>query len=210
VASGERETGVTLMRIVRRLDAGPVADLERVAIGTLDTALDVEAGLAAACVPLLRRALPRLADGTLGFAPQDEAAASYCRKLQKEDGALDFSAPAGELAARVNGLYPWPGCTVEIRGEPVKLGLADAPEEGWQQGAMREGAGSGPGQVTGADEHGLLIATGRGVLRLRKLQRPGGRMLPAGEFLRGFAVAPGTQLPSRAMPPLVTAGPAPR
>jgi methionyl-tRNA formyltransferase len=209
IASGDRETGVTLMRIVRRLDAGPVADVERVPIESLDTAVDVEARLAAAAVPLLQRALPRLRDGVLSFAPQDDAAATYCRKLQKEDGVLDFSAAADVLAARINGLFPWPGCSAEINGDVVKLGLADvATDNGGPEmnpidaGAMRRSPTSG--EVIGSDRHGLLIATGNGILRLRKLQRPGGRMLPASEFLRGFPVAAGTLLPSRPMPPLVT------
>src|SRR5688572_23836150 len=90
IANGERETGVTLMRIVLRLDAGPVADIERVTIETLDTALEVQARLAAACVPLLQRTLGQLAEGALGFTAQDDAEASYCRKLEKADGALDF------------------------------------------------------------------------------------------------------------------------
>jgi len=56
---------------------------------------------------------------------QDETAATYCRRLVKEDGALDFSAPAATLAARMNGLFPWPACTIEFNGQPVKIGLAD-------------------------------------------------------------------------------------
>lgn len=194
VACGERETGVTLMRIVRQLDAGPAADVERVSIAPLDTALDVEAKLAAACVPLMQRTLPRLAAGELTFEPQDDARATFCRRLTKEDGGLDFRAPATELAARVNGLFPWPGCAVEIGGQAVKLGLAEAlPAQG----------GEAPGTVLGNDAEGLLVATGAGVLRLRKLQRPGGKMLPADEFLRGFPVVAGAQLPSRPMAPLV-------
>lgn len=194
IASGERETGVTLMRIVKKLDAGPVADVERVAIAPLDTALDVEAKLAAACVPLLARALPRLADGSLGFAEQDNAAATYCRKLEKDDGVLDFAAPAAVLASRINGLFPWPSCSVEIGGQPVKIGQAD-----WS-------AGTGTaGNVLGADSEGLLVGTGDGVLRLRRMQRPGGRMLGAAEFLRGCPIAAATKLPSRPMPPLAVA-----
>ena len=200
IANGDRATGVTLMRIVRRLDAGPVADVERVNIGARDTAADVEARLGQACVPLLARALPRLAAGTLSFAPQDEAAASYCRKLRKEDGVLDFSAPARSLAVRINGLFPWPACSVAISGQLIKLGLAEvaAPiAEGQMSSAVAGG-------VVGADAEGLLIATGEGVLRLRRLQRPGGKMLAATEFLRGFAVPARTQLASQPMPPLVT------
>lgn len=232
IANGEHETGVTLMRMVRRLDAGPVADVERVTIATLDTAREVETKLATACVPLLERALPRLREGTLEFTPQDDAAATYCRKLAKEDGVLDFAAPAAVLAARINGLFPWPACTAEIAGQPVKFGLADAlpatgadrsdstsstemSPEGHVVSDVRTNGESSPtgelagavGAVLGADGDGLLIATGEGVLRVRRLQRPGGKMLPAAEFLRGFAIAPGTRLVSQPMPALVASTP---
>jgi len=198
VACGERETGVTLMRIVRKLDAGPMAGAERVPVGPLDTALDVERRLAGACVPLMARALPGIAAGTLDFTGQDEALATRCRRLTKEDAQLDFAAPAAALAARVNGLNPWPGCAFEFREQTIKAGLADAP------GGGADGRVA-PGTVLGADAEGLSVAAGSGVLRLRRLQRPGGRMLPAGEFLRGFPIAAGEVLASRPMPVLVSA-----
>ena len=196
IACGECETGVTLMRIVKKLDAGPVADVERTPIATLDTAQEIEAKLAAACIPLLARALPWLREGTLAFTPQDEAAATFCRRLVKPDGALDFAQSAATLAARINGLFPWPTCAISLNGQEVKLGLADAL-------AGTEAVGA----VLGADAHGLLVGTGAGVLRLRRLQRPGGKLLPAAEFLRGFPVPAGTQITSRPMPPLVSAAP---
>jgi methionyl-tRNA formyltransferase len=202
-ALGDAETGVTLMRMVRQLDAGPVADVERVAIAPLDTAGDVEAKLAQACVPLLARCLPAIAAGAQAFTEQDAAQVTFCRKLEKADGVLDFSQPAAALAARINGLMPWPGCAVEINGQVVKLGLADV-------GSSIDYQPSGNGAVLGADADGLLVGTGQGVLRLRKLQRPGGRMLPAAEFLRGWPVASGTGLASQPMPPLVAAAPFPR
>ncbi|MDE3083739.1 MAG: methionyl-tRNA formyltransferase [Verrucomicrobiota bacterium] len=198
IACGERETGVTLMRIVRKLDAGPIADAERVPIGLGDTTSEVEARLAAACVPLLKRALPRLADGTLRFSPQDDSRATYCRLLTKEDGAIDFAALAAELTARINGLFPWPGCATEILGQTIKLGQADFEP-------VAENAA--PGTVLGADAGALRVAAGQGILRLLRLQRPGGRMLAAADFLRGFPIVPGTVLPSRPMQPLVGAAP---
>ncbi|MDB6128230.1 MAG: methionyl-tRNA formyltransferase, partial [Verrucomicrobia bacterium] len=196
IASGERETGVTLMRIVKKLDAGPVADVERVAIDPLDTAADIERKLSASCVPLLARALPKLRDGTLAFIPQDEGSATYCRRLEKADGTLEFTQPAAVLAARINGLFPWPACTVSLAGQDVKLGSAD----------VLPGAGN-PGEVIGSDETGLKIGTAEGVLRVRRLQRPGGRMLPAREFLLGFSAPIGTTLASRPMTPLVANAP---
>lgn len=199
-ACGEPETGVTLMKMVLALDAGPVAGVERVVIAPLDTAAEVEGKLAQACVPLLARTLPAIAAGTQVFTPQDEAAATYCRRLDKADGVLDFAATAAALAARINGLNPWPGCSVEINGQPVKLGLAEVCPTSSDKPPV-------PGTVIGPDAEGLLVTAGRGTLRLRRLQRPGGRMLPAGEFLRGFPVLPGTVLASRPMPPLVAPQP---
>jgi methionyl-tRNA formyltransferase len=195
-ACGETETGVTLMRMVRELDAGPVADVERVAIAPLDTATEVEVGLAQACVPLLARCLPAIAAGTQTFTAQNADQVTFCRRLEKSDGVLDFAQPAAALAARINGLNPWPGCSVIINGQTVKLGLADV-------GNLIDYQPTGPGVVLGADVEGLLVNTGQGVLRLRKLQRPGGRMLPAADFLRGLPVATGTQLASAPMPALV-------
>ena len=194
IASGETSTGVSLMRIVRKLDAGPVADVEGVRIAPLDTAAEVEAKLAAACLPLLARALPRLARGELAFTEQDPAQASYCRKLEKADGGLDFTAPAAVLAARINGLFPWPGCTAELDGQFLRLGLAEA---------LPAGISAAPGTVLGADASGLLVASGQGTLRLLRLQRPGGRLLAAGEFLRGWPIPPGTLFASRPMTSLV-------
>jgi methionyl-tRNA formyltransferase len=141
--------------------------------------------------------MPQLMEDALPMRAQDDAAATYCRKLEKEDGALDFAAPAAVLAARINGLFPWPGCSVEIAGQIVKIGLADVADS--PADSARQ-----PGEVLGADSEGLLVATGEGVMRLRRLQRPGGRMLGAGEFLRGFAIPAATVLPSRPMTTLVT------
>ena len=208
IANGECRTGVTLMKIVPELDAGPLADAEPVAIDPSDTALEVETKLSQACVPLLARALPKLADGSLGFAEQNSAHATFCRKLEKPDGVLDFAAPAVVLAARINGLFPWPACSIDLGGQSVKLGQADvvAPETCH----VLSDKSAVPGTVFGRDPEGLLVATGQGVLRLRRLQRPGGKMLAAAEFLRGFPLQTGTVLPSRTMPVLVADRPFPR
>ncbi len=198
IACGDRETGLTLMRIVRELDAGPIGGVERVAVSPLDTLPEVEARLAAAAVPLLARTLPLIARGELAFRDQDSARATYCRRLDKADGVLDFSAPAPALAARVNALHPWPSAAVDVAGTQVKLGLADA---------VGQAHALAPGTVVGSDPQGLLVAAGSGVLRLRRLQRPGGRMLDAPEFLRGFAIPAGSLLPSGPMTDLVSPSP---
>lgn len=204
VACGERETGVSLMRIVRELDAGPVAAVQRVEIERRDTAAEIDAKLAQACVPLVAAALPRLASGTLAFLEQEHSAATFCRRLEKADGVVDFRVPAAELAARINGLFPWPACAVEIAGQSIKLGLAEAAPAGAAPLA------ASPGVVLGSDPESLRIATGQGELRVLRLQRPGGKMLAAPEFLRGFPLQAGLVLPSHSMPPLVSPEPFPR
>ena len=120
----------------------------------------------------------------------------------KEDGALDWQAPAADLAARINGLYPWPGCTIEFGGQQVKIGQADIVLSLSAAGPSAEA-----GQVAGADAEGLLVEAGGGRVRLRRLQRAGGRMLRAAEFLRGLPIPAGTRLASRPMPALVSPKP---
>ena len=201
IASGDVETGVTFMRVVRKLDAGAIVDREAAAIGPHDTTGSIEAALGRAAAPLTARCLAALRDGRLMSREQDESQVSYCRRLSKADGVLDFTRPAAELARRINALLPWPGCTVDLAGTPVKLGLAESVP----------GAAAGePGLVLPAERDALPIATGEGLLRLRLLQRPGGRMLPAEDFLRGFTVPAGTVLVSQPMPPLVGPVPFPR
>ncbi|MEM9226576.1 MAG: methionyl-tRNA formyltransferase, partial [Verrucomicrobiota bacterium] len=194
VASGEAETGVSLMRIIPKMDAGAVCDVVRVPIELLDTGASVREKLAAATVPLLARNLESLLNGTATFTEQDEAQATYCRKLEKADGQLDFAAPAQVLASRINGLFPWPGCFCDCGKERLKLKAAVA---------LSEPSTSAPGTVLAASAEGVDIATGEGVLRVGQLQRPGGKMLAAGDFLRGFELEAGTVLLGGEMPTLL-------
>lgn len=198
LALGLGETGVTLQQVVRRLDAGPVLAARRVpvdpAVGR--AALRAEMGLAAAL--LAAEAVPALLRGALIPAPQDDAAASYTRRLRREDAALDFSRPARELANRVRALEGWPGSTCLLGDLRLKVGRAEA---------SAGSAGPAPGTVLSADASGVAVATGNGILRLLELQRPGGRMLPAADFLAGCRIAPGSVLASEPMPDLVGARP---
>lgn len=200
ICAGDSETGVTLMRIVRELDAGPVADVERCEIGPADTGLTVEEKLSRACVSLICRNLPALVEETLTFREQDHGSATFCRKLAKADGVIDFRAPARVLAARVNGLHPWPGVRIKHGGDVLRLGGAVVSSN-------QPAAQVPPGTVLVGEGSTLRVATEDGVLELTRLQRPGGKMLPASEFLRGYPIAGGTLLPSEPMPQLVTSRP---
>lgn len=195
VANGEEETGVSLMKMVREMDAGPVLDREKVCIGREDTALDVEHRLAEACVPLLHRGLPIVHMGDDVLSEQDSSHATFVRKLGKEDAELDFGVSAKTLARRINGLFPWPGTRAWLGDVPIKIGLAAADSAG--------GKGQ-PGEILGVEDSGLRLACADGSVLLKRLQRPGGKMLDASAFVRGFEIAPGSVFESRPMTELVT------
>ena len=196
-ASGDEETGVSLMQMVREMDAGPVIDVEKVGIGRTDRALEVEGRLSEACVPLLERNLNRVLLGEAVACEQDGTSASFVRKLGKEDGGLDFRSPAWLVAKRVNGLFPWPGTRFVLGDVSIKLGRAD-----WSE----EAAGAEPGTVLGAGASGVRVACGEGVVIFLELQRPGGKMLAAGEFCRGFEIERGMVIASEEMKELVRRG----
>lgn len=180
IAQGFEQTGVSLMQIVAKMDAGPVADVETVAIGGQTTGAELRQLLAQATTVLWQRNAAAALTGELKFFPQDDSRATYCHKLTKADGLLDFSLPAVQLANRVRAYADWPGCFFEVAGQRIKVGAAQAlPEEEGERMA------ADPGVIMAKKPH-LDIATGEGVLRILKLQKPGGKMLHAAEFLRGF------------------------
>ena len=195
LAEGHRQTGVTLMKIVPRMDAGPVADVEPVLILSSDDHASLRHRMAAACIPLWRRVLPGLRSGALTYVPQDESQVTYCRRIAKEDAWLDFSRPASELAHRVRAFRPWPGSSILHGDGELRLGAAEV--------TTAPNIPSEPGTVSFAEDGVPVVACGAGALRLLALQRPGGRMLPAEDFLRGYPLQANEVLASRPMAALV-------
>ena len=196
IATGRAETGVTLMKIVKKMDAGDSLDVEKVFIAPEDNRASLAAKLAAACIPLADRLVPRLASNDWPWVPQDESKATYCRILEKDDSNMDFAASAAELHNRARGLHLWPGSAFDFSGQRIKVG----------ETALVEGSlGAAPGTIVNCGQS-LDVATGNGVLRITKMQRPGGKMLTAADFLRGLAIPVGTVLESRPMKPLERKG----
>ena len=194
LAQGEKETGATLMRVVSRMDAGPIVDTEITPIAPDDDGPRLREKLSVACVPLLRRNLPALLAGEAAETPQDEKAATYCRKLRKADGALDFYAPAAVLARRVTAFRGWPGSWFEVQGVRVKVGSAKVVESCGE---------IVPGQVILPSPREVAIGTPEGALSLLELQRPGGRMMPTAEFLSGFPLSEGEFVGSQTLSELL-------
>ena len=194
IAQGELETGVALMQVVKEMDAGGVADVEKVCIEKTDTGPMVRAKIGEAVVPLMRRNLAATLSGRLNFVPQDTSRVTFCRKISKEDGALEFSLSASQIDARLRAFTPWPGGYFDHGSERIKVGRVSVVE-----GEVD----AAPGTVIEVAD-GIRVATGAGSIWLRELQRAGGRMLPAGDFLRGYTIAEGDLLKGGEAEPLVT------
>jgi methionyl-tRNA formyltransferase len=194
MASGEAETGVSLMRIVKKLDAGPVADQEKVVIKDEWVVGDLIEAMSNACVSLMTRALPQLVNEKLSFEEQDSSRVSYCRIIEKADGHLDFSLSAADILRRFRAFQPWPGShflhgETMIRVLKARLLKSDFSELG--------------GTVLKIDDDGLSVACGKDIIVLEEMQRAGGKVLDAKTFLRGYSIAVGDRLIGGEAKPLV-------
>ena len=179
LAMGGRKTGVTLMEVIPRMDAGPVIDVEEVEISVHDTGPSLRNKIADACVPLVHRAMPLLLNGNYQKTDQDENRATYCRKLSKEDGRINFSLPGEEMVNRMRAFSGWPG-TFFIHEDIVlrvgQLRVVDCPQ------SLK------PGERFSGAVQSLIVGSGNGAVEIVEIQKPGGRMLPVADFLRGFSL----------------------
>lgn len=178
IETGDKETGVTIMGMEEGLDTGPMMLMERVAIEDTDTTGSLHDKLAALGGRMIVEALRKMEQGQLEAVPQPEEGVTYAAKIAKEEARLDFSLPAEVLWRRVRAFNPFPGAHGQVDGVTVKLWNAE----------LATGNGS-PGQVLAADAQGIVVACGEGALRLLELQKPGGKRLPAQEFLKSFPLA---------------------
>ena len=181
ILAGDRETGVTIMRMEEGLDTGPILRAETVPIGPAATAAELHDTLAARGAALLVRTLDDYAAGRIVPQPQPDAGVTYAGKLRREEGAIDWRRPAVTIDRLVRALNPRIATWFEHEGERIKL-LAATPVDGRGQ----------PGEVLDAAP---TVACGVGALRLVRLQREGRSVMSAAEFLRGHALPIGQLLP---------------
>jgi methionyl-tRNA formyltransferase len=180
IQNGEAETGVTVIRMTPRVDAGGMLSFARTPIGPDETAGEVEARLAEIGAPLVLEAIDALNAGTAKLLPQDPSAVTKAPKLKKEDGRIDWSRPAIEIHNLVRAMQPWPIASTNWdrgAGGPVRLIVHET----------RVDAGQGePGQVIEARGDRLVVAAGQGAVRLVRVQLEGKKAVGAEEFLRGY------------------------
>lgn len=188
---GDAQTGVTVIHMTPRVDAGPTLAQARTEIDPDENAVELEARLAELGAPLLCRTIDDLAAGRVSFLPQDPALASPARRLRKTDGQIDWSRSAREIKNQVRALEPWPRTYTfwhRPGGAAVRLilGRCDARSQGAPSAA--------PGTVVEAAGGSLVVSTGDGALALLEVQPAGKRLLTSDEFLRGYPIQAGERL----------------
>ena len=178
ILAGDAETGVTIMRVQLKLDAGPMLMVERIPLDHTSTAAGLHDQLSDLGARMIGPALAGLQAGTLADRPQPEQGVTYAAKLDKDEGRIDWSESAQMIERKTRGLNPWPGVWCQYQGERLKV-LEAVPVDGSAE----------PGTVIAAP---LVVACGHGALALTRVQRAGKGAVTAEDLVRGFAIPVGS------------------
>ncbi|SDQ31572.1 methionyl-tRNA formyltransferase [Pseudoxanthomonas sp. CF385] len=175
IEAGDEETGVCLMQMEAGLDTGPVLLAQSLEIGREETGGQLHDRLSDLGAQVLRDALGLLRAGVrLPPHPQPDEGVAYAHKLDKVEAKLDWTRPAAVLARKVRAFNPWPITEAQLAGERLRIHGAVAVDQAHD---------AAPGTLLGASRQGLDVACGQGVLRLRVVQREGGKAITAADYL---------------------------
>ncbi|HEY5781270.1 MAG TPA: methionyl-tRNA formyltransferase [Lysobacter sp.] len=175
IEAGDSESGVCLMQMEKGLDTGPVLLSQKLEIGEHETGGQLHDRLSALGAQVLSDGLGLLRAGIRPVPqPQPEEGVTYAHKLDKREAKLDWSQPARVLADKVRAFNPWPMAEAQVAGERLRLHGAVALDDAHQ---------ASPGTLLRASRDGLDVAAGEGVLRIRVLQREGGKAITAADYL---------------------------
>ena len=184
IYNGETETGVTVLEITPRIDAGGCLAQSRVAIGPDETAAELEVRLADVGARLACETIDRLESGDIRAVPQDASLVTKAPRLKKTDGAIDWSRSAAAIKNQIRAMEPWPKTYTfwhRADGPPVRLILGPAS-------VVDSNSAAAPGTVLEASADRLIIAAGENAVMPGSVQPSGKRLLPIAEFLRGYHV----------------------
>ena len=189
ILNGDDETGVTIIQIEPKMDAGPMLGVVRTPIQSTETTGELEERLSQLAVPLVLRVIDEIEAGVATPIAQDPALVTRVRKLSKPDGRIDWSRSAVEVERHVRGMQPWPGPFTELH-------QLERPAHRIQVQAVRviscdPFAAGRPGDVLSVDPNEITVCCGDQAVQILKLQPDGKRPMSAAEFLRGHKLVPG-------------------
>ena len=185
IEAGDAATGITIMQMDAGLDTGDMLLVEQLPIAPADTTATLHDKLAVLGGRLIVEALELAACGGLSAVSQPAAGVTYAHKIEKHEAAIDWSLPAAQIERRIRAFDPFPGAVGTLNGETIKAWKS-------QIDSVPRNADQRPGQILLVNDAGIAVACGDGTaLTLTELQRPGGKRLPARDFLRGSPVQAG-------------------
>ena len=171
--AGDDKTGVTIMQVVKKLDAGDMLLKAECPITANDTSSSLHDQLAQMGAEALIKVVEQYQQGTVQSKPQDEALVTYAHKLEKHESTLDWHASAVELDRKIRGLNAWPVAQTLFNGDVLRV---------WNSSLIDRSLSAEPGTID-CNEHALDVATGDGVIRLLEVQLPGGKRIAGKDFL---------------------------
>jgi methionyl-tRNA formyltransferase len=181
--AGDPETGITIMQMDAGLDTGAMLSRHRIAIADDDDAGSLHEKLATLGAEAIVTTLAEVGNGRARPIPQPDVGVTYAQKILPGETEIDWTQPCEQIERKLRALRPSPGARSRLRGEVIKIWRADCESRNGAPGAVLE---AGPG--------GLLIACGKGALRVAELQKAGSRRLAASDFLRGHQIGTGERL----------------
>ncbi len=189
ILAGVEHTGVTIFQIEPKLDAGPILGIVDTPIGPKETAGELEARLSQLAVGLTLDVLAKLEGSSIAAIPQNKDLVSRAPRMRKSEGAIDWSRSAMDIERHVRAMQPWPSPFTYLHlpdGHRLRMLLLDVD-------VLEEAtASSTPGTISAVDpEHGILVQTGQGLIRINQMQPSGKRAMTASAFLRGHALQVG-------------------
>ncbi len=179
ILAGDAESGITIMQMEAGLDTGPMLHKLKCPIHSDDTGGTLHDRLAGLGARALLEVLPGLAGGTLTAQPQDDALACYARKLEKQESCIDWQQAAEQIDRQIRAFNPWPIAQTDYQGKAMRV---------WESQVLTDGTNASPGTIVAAGKTGIEVATGRGRLRILRLQMPGKRAMAAVDFLNAHRV----------------------
>jgi methionyl-tRNA formyltransferase len=193
VMAGDRVTGVTIMRVVLALDAGPMLARAETQIGPSETSRELEARLATLGANLAGATIDRMAAGPVAETPQDESQMTYAARLTRRDSVIDWSRSAEEIHNHIRGVQPWPLAGAMLKGRRVMFLRSSVTDRAGDIGT--------PGTIVAVDARSFTVATGNGGVRILELQEAGRAAMSVAAFLNGRRVAIGEELVPLLEPP---------
>ncbi|MGD0335683.1 MAG: methionyl-tRNA formyltransferase [Candidatus Omnitrophota bacterium] len=185
IIQGEGKTGVTVVKVIRKMDSGPVILQEEAPIIKEDSVITLEDKLAQVGAKILMEAMVKISNKSYKLIQQDEKKASLAPKLKKSDGAINWDSPPEDIYNLIRGCAGWPGAFAYYNGKLLKIYKAKISSQ------VRKFASSNPGEILEASKEGIVVLTGKGNIIIEELQMEGKRIMSAAQFLSGHKISAG-------------------